>query len=159
MESRMKTCLWFDGQANEAANFYAATFPDSAVGRVQRAPGDFPGGNAGDVVVTEFTLMGQDFIALNGRRENGFSDAVSFQIFTDDQEQTDRYWAALTGDGGAESMCGWCTDRFGVSWQITPRALAAAIGHADKAAAGRAFAAMMTMKKIDIAAINAALAG
>jgi 2-polyprenyl-6-hydroxyphenyl methylase/3-demethylubiquinone-9 3-methyltransferase len=159
MTKTMATCLWFNGQAEQAANFYAATFPGASLGHVQRAPGDYPGGKVGDVVVVEFTLMGQHFLALNGRRDNGFNDAVSFQVFTDDQAETDRYWDALTSEGGAESMCGWCTDRFGVSWQITPRALTAAISHPDKAASKRAFEAMMTMKKIDIGTIQAAVAG
>lgn len=154
----MTTCLWFDGTAEQAAHFYVATFPDSAITRINRAPMDYPSGKAGDVLTVEFTLLGQSFMGLNGGPHFTFNEAVSFQVHTDDQEQTDRYWALLTADGGAESACSWCKDKFGVSWQIVPRQLTAAMNSADPAVAQRAMAAMMTMTKIDIAAIDRAVA-
>src|ERR1051325_10732253 len=157
--NRIVTCLWFDKNAEEAANFYAATFPDSQVGKVMRAPDDFPSGKKGDVLTVEFTVLGQPFVGLNGGPEFTFNDAVSFQLYTDNQEETDRYWKAIVSGGGQESMCGWCKDKFGVSWQIAPRALIEAINDPDTAAAKRAMEAMMTMKKIDIAKIEAAHAG
>jgi 2-polyprenyl-6-hydroxyphenyl methylase/3-demethylubiquinone-9 3-methyltransferase len=158
-KTRIATCLWFNGQAEEAAAFYAATFPDSHVTDIFRAPSDYPAGRAGDVLTVEFTILGREFVGLNGGPEFRFDEAVSFQVFTDDQAETDRLWDAIVGNGGTESQCSWCKDRFGVSWQIVPRALSAALANPDKAAAQRAFAAMMTMTKIDIAAIEAAVAG
>jgi predicted 3-demethylubiquinone-9 3-methyltransferase (glyoxalase superfamily) len=162
MEIRMAKniiCLWYDGTAEEAANFYARTFPDSSVGAVYRAPGDFPAGKRGDVLTVEFTVMGLPCLGLNGGPTVKHSEAFSFQVITDDQSETDRYWQAIVGSGGAESQCGWCRDKWGISWQITPRALMDALGNPDPAAAKRAFDAMMGMTKIDIAAINSALRG
>jgi 2-polyprenyl-6-hydroxyphenyl methylase/3-demethylubiquinone-9 3-methyltransferase len=156
---KIAPCLWFNKNAEEAARFYAATFPDSRVVAVHKAPGDFPGGKAGDVLTVEFTVLGQPFLGLNGGPAFTFDEAVSFQVFTDTQEETDRYWNAIVGGGGQESECSWCKDRFGLSWQIVPRVLVDAINDPDTAAAKRAFAAMMTMKKIDIATIEAARAG
>ncbi len=156
---KMATCLWFNGNAEEAAKFYAATFPNSRVTAVRRAPADYPNGKAGDVLTVEFTVVGQPFVGLNGGPAFKFNEAISFQVFTDTQEETDRYWNAIVGAGGQESACSWCKDRFGLSWQIVPRALMEAIHDPDTAAAKRAMEAMMTMKKIDIAAIKAARAG
>ena len=152
-------CLWYDGAAEEAARFYAATFPDSSVGAVHRAPGDFPSGKKGDVLTVEFTVMGIPCIGLNGGPGVKHNWAFSFQVATADQAETDRYYDAIVGNGGEESACGWCTDKWGISWQITPVALTKAITDPDPAAAGRAFAVMMTMKKIDVAAIEAARRG
>lgn len=152
-------CLWYDEAALEAATFYAATFPDSSVGRVMRAPGDFPSGRQGDVLTVEFTVLGIPCVGLNGGPAFRHNEAFSFQVATDDQAETDRYWDAIVGNGGEESDCGWCRDRWGVSWQITPRALLEAIIDPDPAAARRAFDAMMTMRRIDIAAIEAARRG
>ena len=152
-------CLWYDKEAEAAARFYAETFPDSAVTAVRRAPSDYPSGKAGDVLTVEFTVAGIPCIGLNGGPAFRPDEAFSFQIATDDQEETDRYWAAIVGNGGQESACGWCKDRWGISWQITPVQLTRAWTHPDRAAAKRAFDAMMTMKKIDIAAIEAAVAG
>ena len=152
-------CLWYDGTALEAAAFYAATFPDSAVGTVHRAPGDFPDGREGDPLVVEFTVMGIPCIGLNGGPAFKHSEAFSFQVATDDQAETDRLWNAIVGNGGEESACGWCKDKWGLSWQITPRVLTEAIADPDRAAAKRACEAMMTMRKIDIAAIEAARRG
>ncbi len=149
-------CLWFDLDAEDAARFYAATFPDSSVGAVYRAPGDFPDGRVGDVLTVQFTVMGIPCIGLNGGPAFKHSEAFSFQVATADQAETDRYWNAIVGNGGQESACGWCKDKWGLSWQITPRALLEAIADPDPAAAKRAFDAMMTMGKIDIAAIEAA---
>lgn len=151
-------CLWFDKDAENAANFYAATFPDSTVTAVFHAPGDFPDGKEGDVLTVEFTVCGIPCVGLNGGPTFKHSEAFSFQIATEDQEETDRYWNAIVGNGGEESQCGWCKDRFGVSWQITPRTLFEALV-AGGAEAKRAFEAMMTMKKIDVAAIDAARRG
>jgi predicted 3-demethylubiquinone-9 3-methyltransferase (glyoxalase superfamily) len=151
--------LWYDGDAEEAARFYAKTFPDSTVGAVSRAPGNFPSGKQGDVLTVEFTLMGIPCIGLNGGPGVKHNWAFSFQVATDDQAETDRYWDAILQGGGAESACGWCTDKWGVSWQITPRALSEAIADPDRAAAKRAFEAMMQMTKIDVAAIEAARKG
>jgi len=156
---KIAPCLWFNKNAEEAANFYAATFPNSRVIAVHESPGDYPGGKAGDVLTVEFTVLGQPFVGLNGGSEFTFDEAVSFQVFTDTQEETDRYWNAIVGGGGQESVCGWCKDRFGLSWQIVPRALTQAMNDSDTAAAKRAMDAMMTMKKIDIARIEAAQAG
>jgi 2-polyprenyl-6-hydroxyphenyl methylase/3-demethylubiquinone-9 3-methyltransferase len=154
--ARNTICLWFDRDAEEAARFYAATFPDSAVTAVHRAPGDYPSGKAGDVLTVEFTVLGIPCLGLNGGPAFRHSEAFSFQVATVDQEETDRYWNAIVGNGGQESACGWCRDKWGLSWQITPIALTEAITDPDRAAAGRAFAAMMGMGKIDIAAIEAA---
>ena len=152
-------CLWYYKDAEAAARFYAETFPDSAVGAVQRAPADFPSGKAGDVLVVEFTVCGIPCIGLNGGPMFRQSEAFSFQIATDDQAETDRYWDAIVGNGGEESACGWCKDKWGLSWQITPIVLTKAVTDPDPAVAQRAFAAMMEMKKIDVAAIEAARRG
>jgi predicted 3-demethylubiquinone-9 3-methyltransferase (glyoxalase superfamily) len=152
-------CLWFDKEALEAATFYAATFPDSKVGDVLRAPGDYPDGKQGDVLTVEFTVLGIPCVGLNGGPQFSQSEAFSFQVATDDQAETDRLWQAIVGNGGQESACGWCKDRWGLSWQITPRALIAAIKDPDPKAAKRAFDAMMEMGKIDIAKIEAARRG
>jgi len=152
-------CLWYDRAAEEAATFYAKTFPDSRVGAVHRAPGDFPGGKKGDALTVEFTVLGIPCVGLNGGAAFKHSEAFSFQVSTADQAETDRYWNAIVGNGGEESQCGWCKDKWGLSWQITPAALIKAIGDPDPAVAQRAFAAMMQMKKIDIAAIEAARRG
>jgi 2-polyprenyl-6-hydroxyphenyl methylase/3-demethylubiquinone-9 3-methyltransferase len=152
-------CLWYDGTAEDAARFYARTFPDSNVAAVHRAPGDFPGGKQGQVLTVEFTVLGVPCLGLNGGSAFKHSEAFSFQIVTDNQAETDRYWNAIVNNGGTESACGWCKDRWGLSWQITPRALLDATTDADHAAAKRAFEAMMEMRKIDIAAIEAARRG
>jgi 2-polyprenyl-6-hydroxyphenyl methylase/3-demethylubiquinone-9 3-methyltransferase len=157
--SKNTVCLWFDGTALDAANFYAATFPDSAVRGVFRAPGDYPAGKEGDVLTVDFTVAGIACIGLNGGPTFKHSEAFSFQIATDDQAETDRLWNAIVGNGGQESECGWCKDRWGVSWQITPRVLTEAFTGTDRGAAQRAFAAMMTMRKIDVAAIEKAVRG
>jgi predicted 3-demethylubiquinone-9 3-methyltransferase (glyoxalase superfamily) len=149
-------CLWFDHDAEAAAHFYAETFPDSSVGAVHRAPGDYPSGKQGDVLVVEFTVAGVPCIGLNGGPTFTHSEAFSFQIATDDQDETDRYWNAIVGNGGQESACGWCRDRWGVSWQITPRVLTEAMAKGG-AVAKRAFDAMMQMRKIDVAIIEAAI--
>jgi len=152
-------CLWYDGDAEEAARFYARTFPDSSVGAVHRAPGDFPSGKKGDVLTVWFTVMGIPCLGLNGGPAFKHNEAFSFQVATADQAETDRYWSAIVGNGGEEGMCGWCKDKWGLSWQITPIALTKAISDPDPERARRAFAVMMTMKKIDIAKIEAALRG
>lgn len=157
--ARNTICLWYNGGAEEAARFYAATFPESSVGAVLHAPGDFPSGKQGDVLTVSFTVLGIPCLGLNGRPSFQQSESFSFQVATADQAETDRYWDAIVADGGQESACGWCKDRWGVSWQITPTALTEAIADPDPTAAGRAFAAMMTMHKIDIAAIEAARRG
>ncbi len=151
-------CLWYERDAEDAARFYAETFPDSAVGAVMRAPGDYPDGKQGDVLVVEFTVAGVACIGLNGGPMFKHNEAFSFQIATEDQEETDRYWNAIVGNGGQESECGWCKDKWGISWQITPRVLTEAMA-AGGGEAKRAFEAMMTMKKIDVAAIEAARRG
>jgi 2-polyprenyl-6-hydroxyphenyl methylase/3-demethylubiquinone-9 3-methyltransferase len=152
-------CLWFDKDALDAATFYADTFPDSSVDAVHRAPGDYPDGKQGEVLTVQFTVLGIPCIGLNGGPHFRHSEAFSFQVATDDQAETDRYWNAIVGNGGRESDCGWCKDRWGLSWQITPRVLTEAYTSSDKAAAKRAFDAMMTMRKIDVAAIEAAVRG
>ena len=159
MTSKNTICLWFEGGAVDAANFYAHTFPDSAVGAVLHAPGDYPDGSQGDVRTVEFTVAGIPCVGLNGGPHFKHSEAFSFQIATDDQLETDRLWNAVVSNGGEESECGWCKDRWGLSWQITPRALLTALHDPDRAAAKRVFDAMMGMKKIDIAAIEAARLG
>jgi predicted 3-demethylubiquinone-9 3-methyltransferase (glyoxalase superfamily) len=159
MTRKNTVCLWYDGTALDAATFYAATFPDSAVGDVHRAPSDFPAGKQDDVLVVEFTVMGIPCIGLNGGAMFRHNEAFSFQVATDDQAETDRLWNAIVENGGEESACGWCRDKWGVSWQITPRVLTNAMANPDRAAAKRAFEAMMQMRKIDIAAIEAALRG
>ena len=151
-------CIWYDKDAQAAARFYAQTFPDSSVGAVHHAPSDFPSGKAGDVLVVEFTVAGIPCVGLNGGPAFKHSEAFSFQIATDSQEETDRYWNAIVGNGGQESACGWCKDRWGINWQITPRTLTEAMA-AGGDEAKRAFEAMMTMKKIDVAAIDAARRG
>lgn len=155
----MTLCLWYDKDAEEAAHFYATTFPGSRVGKVNRAPGDFPGGQAGQVLTVEFTVLGTPCVGLNGGPVFPHSEAFSFMVLTDTQEETDRYWNAIVGNDGAESACGWCKDKWGVNWQITPRVLLEATTSDDPALAKRAFDAMMTMKKIDVAAIEAAVRG
>lgn len=155
MNAKNTICLWFDKDALDAAKFYAATFPNSEVGDVRKAPGDFPGGKEGDVLTVEFTVFGTPCLGLNGGPTFKHNEAFSFQIATDDQAETDRYWNAIVGHGGTPSECGWCKDRWGISWQITPRALTEAMA-AGGAEAKRAFDAMMHMQKIDVAAIQAA---
>ncbi|OWK29747.1 VOC family protein [Sphingomonas mucosissima] len=159
-EDKLVTCVWFDrGQAREAASFYASVFPDSHVGAAQNSPADNPSMAAGGELTVMFSVLGRPFLGLNGGPNFTPNEAVSFMVLTDDQEETDRYWNAVVGNGGVESDCGWCKDRWGFSWQITPRALMAALADPDPAAARRAMEAMMTMKKIDIAAIERARAG
>jgi predicted 3-demethylubiquinone-9 3-methyltransferase (glyoxalase superfamily) len=158
MTHYMTTCLWFDGTAEEAAAFYVTLMPDSHVDKIMRAPTDNPSTKEGAVLVVEFTLGGQKFIALNGGPTFHHSEATSFQIHTDDQAHTDRLWDMITADGGAPSMCGWCKDRWGLSWQITPKRLTELVGDPDPAVSRRVFQAMMTMGKIDIAALEAAAA-
>ena len=154
-----RLCLWYNNNAEEAANFYAATFPDSKVGSIHRAPGDNPSGKEGDVLTVDFTVLGFPCIGLNGGTAFKHSEAFSFQVHTDTQEETDRLWNAIVKNGGQESMCGWCKDKWGLSWQITPRVLTDVMTSGDKAAAKRAFEAMMSMKKIDVATIEAAIKG
>ena len=158
MKAKNTICLWFDKNAQEAARFYAATFPNSEVVAVHKAPGEFPGGKEGDVLTVEFTVLGIPCIGLNGGPQFKHSEAFSFQIATDDQAETDRLWNAIVSNGGEESACGWCKDRWGLSWQITPRTLMDALA-AGGAEAKRAFSAMMPMKKIDVATIDAARRG
>jgi 2-polyprenyl-6-hydroxyphenyl methylase/3-demethylubiquinone-9 3-methyltransferase len=164
MEQPMKQpkntiCLWYDGDAEEAARFYAETFPDSRVDAVHKAPGDYPAGKEGDVITVDFTVMGIPCMGLNGGPAFKHNEAFSFQVATEDQEETDRYWNAIVGNGGQESMCGWCKDKWGLSWQITPIVLTEGVTDADPAVAKRVFDAMMTMKKIDIATIENARRG
>ncbi|MFC0135669.1 hypothetical protein CR105_19310 [Massilia eurypsychrophila] len=159
MVSKNTVCIWYDGTALEAAQFYADTFPDTTVGTIHRAPGDYPSGKEGDVLLVEFSVMGIPCIGLNGGSGVQHNMSFSFQVATEDQAETDRLWDAIVSNGGQESQCSWCTDKFGVSWQIAPRVLTEAIGGPDRAAAKRVFEAMMTMGKIDIAAIEAARRG
>ena len=157
--SKNTICLWYDRDAEEAARFYAKTFPNSSVGAVHKAPNDFPGGKKGDVLTVEFNVLGIPCIGLNGGPTFKHNEAFSFQVATVDQEETDRYWNAIVGNGGQESACGWCKDKWGLSWQITPIALTNGFADPDPAVAKRVFDAMMTMQKIDVAAIEAARLG
>ena len=157
-QAKNTICLWYDGGAEAAARFYAETFPDSSVGAVHRAPADFPAGKKGDVLTVDFTVLGIPCLGLNGGPAFKQSEAFSFQVATDDQADTDRYWNEIDGNGGAESACGWCKDKWGLSWQITPRVLTEALARGGEVAT-RAFEAMMTMRKIDVAAIEAAVRG
>jgi len=159
MTPKNTVCIWYDGTALDAARFYAATFPDSRVGAVHHAPADYPSGKEGDVLTVEFTVMGIPCLGLNGGPAFTHTEAFSFQVTTEDQAETDRLWHAIVDHGGQESACGWCKDRWGVSWQITPRVLVAAIADPDRAAAKRVFEAMLEMGKLDIAAIEAARRG
>ncbi|MBN1079858.1 VOC family protein [Pseudomonas sp. 1079] len=159
MNNKNTICLWYNGDALEAATFYAQTFPDSEVKAVHRAPGDYPSGKQGDELTVEFTVLGIPCVGLNGGPLFKHSEAFSFQVSTDDQEETDRLWHAIIDNGGQASACGWCKDKWGLSWQISPRVLVDAVTSKDPAVAKRAFEAMMTMTKIDIAAIEAAIAG
>ena len=158
-QAKNTICIWYDRDAEDAARFYAKTFPNSSVGAVLLAPGDFPSGKKGDVLTVEFTVMGIPCLGLNGGPEVKHNLAFSFQVATTDQAETDRYWNAIVGNGGEESECGWCKDKWGLSWQITPLALTEGVTDPDRAASRRVFDAMMQMKKIDIAAIEAARRG
>jgi predicted 3-demethylubiquinone-9 3-methyltransferase (glyoxalase superfamily) len=159
MTHKIAACLWFDGNAEDAARFYEQTFPESRIDAITRSPSAFPDGKDGDVLTVEFTVLGMPFLGLNGGPQFTFDEAISFQVYTDNQAETDRYWHAIVDNGGAESDCGWCKDRFGLSWQIVPRALLNALKSPDRAAAKRAMDAMMQMQKIDIATIEAAVRG
>ena len=158
MTPKIQPCLWFDKNGEQAARFYAETFPDTRIDAIHRAPGDYPSGKQGDVLTIEMTILGMPFLLLNGGPQFKFDEAVSFQVATDDQAETDKYWNAIVGNGGQESACGWCKDRFGLSWQITPRRLTELIAAGGETAT-RAFAAMMEMRRIDIAALDRAVAG
>lgn len=158
MIAKIQPCLWFEKTAEDAARFYAATFPDSRIDKVSHAPGDYPAGREGDVLTVEMTILGMPFLLLNGGPEFKFDEAVSFQVATDDQGETDRYWNAIVDNGGEVSACGWCKDRFGLSWQITPKRLVQLLAEGGETAS-RAFEAMMGMTKIDIAALDRAVEG
>jgi len=159
VKAKNTICLWYDGDAEEAARFYAKTFPNSSVGTVFRAPGDYPSGKKGEVLTVEFNVMGIPCLGLNGGAEIKHNEAFSFQVATADQDETDHYWNAIVGNGGQESVCGWCKDKWGLSWQIIPMVLTKAITNPDSAVAKRAFDAMMKMTKIDIAAIEMSCRG
>jgi predicted 3-demethylubiquinone-9 3-methyltransferase (glyoxalase superfamily) len=159
MRPKNSICLWYERDALEAATFYAATFPDSRVDAVHRAPADFPSGKAGDLLTVDFTVLGIPCIGLNGGPMFKHSEAFSFQVITEDQAETDRYWNAIVGNGGQESQCGWCKDKWGISWQVSPRVLVDAVAGADPAVAKRAFEAMLPMGKIDVATIEQAIRG
>ena len=159
MAGKATIFLWYESGAEEAARFYAATFPDSSVGAITRAPGDYPSGKQGNALTVEFTVMGIRCVGLNGGPAVKHTEAFSFQVTTEDQAETDRLWNAVVENGGRESACGWCKDKWGVSWQITPRMLIESLSDPDRAASKRAFEAMMKMRKIDIAAIEAARRG
>ena len=158
MTAKIQPCLWFNMNAEEAANFYAATFPNTRIDATHRAPEDYPAGKQGNVLTVEMTILGMPFLLLNGGPQFTFDEAISFQVATEDQQETDRYWNAIVGGGGQESMCGWCKDRFGLSWQITPKRLTQLMA-AGGETARRAFTAMMDMKKIDIATLDRAVGG
>jgi predicted 3-demethylubiquinone-9 3-methyltransferase (glyoxalase superfamily) len=158
MTAKVQPCLWFNKNAEEAARFYAATFANSRIDAIHRAPGDYPSGKKGDVLTVEMSILGMQYLLLNGGPQFTFDEAISFQILTDDQEETDRYWNAIVSGGGQESACGWCKDRFGLSWQITPRRLMQLMAAGGETAT-RAFGAMMEMRKIDIAALDRAVGG
>ena len=158
-DAKIAPCLWFDGNAEEAINFYESVFPDTRIDRINRSPIDWPAGKAGDTITVEFTLLGSPYIALNGGPDTSFNMAISLQVYTEDQDETDRYWNAIVDNGGKENMCSWCSDKYGLHWQIVPRALMKAIAHPDPAAAKRAMEAMTQMVKIDIATIEKAVAG
>ncbi|HEX5238457.1 MAG TPA: VOC family protein [Sphingomicrobium sp.] len=157
MTRKVQPCLWFNKNAEEAANFYAATFPDSRIDSIERAPADYPSGKEGEVLVITMTILGMPFMLLNGGPEFSFDEAVSFQVSTEDQQETDRYWNAIVSKGGKESVCGWCKDKFGLSWQITPKRLTQLMAEKDPAKSKAAFEAMMEMGKIDIAALDRAV--
>ncbi|QJQ21170.1 VOC family protein [Pseudomonas sp. SK] len=159
MTAKNTICLWYDNDAEAAATFYASVFPDTRVTAVHKAPSDYPSGKQDDVITVEFTVMGIPCVGLNGGKAFSHCEAFSFQVSTEDQAETDRYWNAIVDNGGEANVCGWCKDRWGISWQVTPRVLIEAIGHPDRAAAKRAFEAMMQMGKIDVARIEAALKG
>ena len=159
MTAKNQVCIWYDHDAEAAAKFYASTFPDTRITQIQRAPSDYPDGQQGDVLVVLFEVMGIPCIGLNGGPTFKHNEAFSFIVHTDTQEETDRYWNAIVGNGGAESQCGWCKDKWGLNWQITPRVLTDAMAHPDPAVRKRAFEAMMTMTRIDVAAIEAAVKG
>lgn len=159
MDPKIRPCLWFNGNAEEAARFYADTFPDSRIDKLWHAPDDYPAGKKGDPLVVEMTILGSPFMLLNGGPDFRFDEAVSFVVATDDQAETDRYWSAIIDNGGEESVCGWCKDRFGLSWQITPKRLTQLMAEQDPVRSKAAFNAMMTMRKIDIAALDAAVEG
>ncbi|MDG5748794.1 VOC family protein [Qipengyuania sp. XHP0207] len=158
-DEKLALCLWFDSGAEDAAQFYCKLFPDSEIHAINRSPTDWPGGKAGDVLTIDLTLLGTPAMAMNGNTDDTFSNALSLQVFTETQEETDRYWEALLGDTGSPMACSWLTDRFGIRWQVVPRILSKGLSHEDPEVRGRVFAAMMPMVKIDHAAIEAAIAG